>query len=307
MSVNPILASLRNRIVDGEQNALFSWNEELEELYKNGLSIDEVLQYLYFEKPNLQDFMRWVNRDDLKKIVEEPRIDDKNDLEVLSTSELDFFETNGYIILKNAISEEDCLATQKIIWDFLEMNPTDSATWYKSHPMQRGLMVNFFNHAILEKNRNSMRIKRAYEQLYQSDNIYKTIDKVSFNPPVTSQYTFKGSDLHWDVSLQLPIPFRLQGLIYLSDCGANDGAFHCVPGFHKTIEDWLSTVPQGCQPREYALQTLKPMPIVGNTGDMVIWHQALPHCATPNNGKKPRMVQYLTYFKEDYKDQRKWI
>jgi ectoine hydroxylase-related dioxygenase (phytanoyl-CoA dioxygenase family) len=307
MYINPILASLRNRVLEGEKQSTFSWNEELEELYKNGLAIDEVLQYLYFKKPTLEEFIAWVNRDDLKNLSKDITLEKENNSEVFSKSELQFFETNGYIVLKRAISEADCLATQKIIWDFLEMDPTDSATWYKSHPMQRGLMVNFFNDLVLEKNRNSIRIKKAYEQLYQSTKIYKTIDKVSFNPPVTSQYTFKGSSLHWDVSLQLPIPFRLQGLIYLSDCGSNDGAFHCVPGFHKVIEEWLSRVPNDCPPREYALQTLKPVPVVGRAGDMVIWDQVLPHCATPNNGSKPRMVQYLSYFKEDYKDQEKWI
>ena len=97
-------------------------------------------------------------------------------------------------------------STQRIIWEFLGMQPDNPDSWYVSHPMQKGLMVNFFDHPILEKNRSSARIKKAYEQLYQSQQIYKTIDKVSFNPPVTSTYSFKGSSLHWDVSLQQPIP-----------------------------------------------------------------------------------------------------
>ncbi len=86
-------------------------------------------------------------------------------------------------------------------------------------------MVNFSNHPMLQENRMTHKIKKAFEQLYQTDKIYKTIDKVSFNPPISANYSFMGSGLHWDVSLKLPIPFRLQGLIYLSDCGANDGAF----------------------------------------------------------------------------------
>jgi ectoine hydroxylase-related dioxygenase (phytanoyl-CoA dioxygenase family) len=36
--------------------------------------------------------------------------------------------------------------------------------------------------------------------------------------------------------------------------------------------------------------------IPGMAGDMVIWHHALPHAATPNRGERPRIVQYLKYF-----------
>ena len=52
---------------------------------------------------------------------------------------------------------------------------------------------------------------------------------------------------------------------------------------------------------------LKPEPVPGNAGDFVIWHQALPHCATPNHGQTPRMVQYLTFVPEAPEAPREWI
>ena len=302
MSANSVLASLRNRILNGESSASASWTQEVEHLYKNGIGLDEALQYLYFERPSAADFDEWVSQRKAQLIAVATQ--DEN---VLSDGDLQFFEDNGYLVLKNAISKEDCLATQQIIWEFLGMEPDNPDSWYVAHSEQKGLMVNFFEHPILEKNRASARIKKAYEQLYQSKQIYKTIDKVSFNPPITPNYTFKGSDLHWDVSLQQPIPFRLQGLIYLSDCGPKDGAFHCVPGFHNSIADWINQIPKGKEIRTYALETLQPVPITGEAGDMVIWHQALPHCATPNYGTTPRMVQYLTYFEENYTEPTQWI
>lgn len=303
MNSNSMLISLRNRILEGESKATANWSQEVEFLYKNGIGLDEALQYLYFDKPSAEDFEKWIN----KKVVTLISVEDQEEL-VLNEGDLQFFEVNGYLVLKNAITKEDCLATQQIIWEFLGMQLDNPDSWYISHPMQKGLMVNFFDHPILEKNRSSARIKKAYEQLYQSKKIYKTIDKVSFNPPITSNYTFKGSSLHWDVSLQQPIPFRLQGLIYLTDCDFIDGAFHCVPGFHHKIENWIDQeVPKNRHPREYALETLKPIPIIGEAGDMVIWQQSLPHCATPNYDVQPRMVQYLTYFEENYKEPTEWL
>ena len=303
MNKESILISFYNRVKGNALNSEFRWTEEVETLYKKGIALDNVLHFVHFENPSLDEFVNWVQKMESKVEVDV----NKEHADALTAEELLFFEEHGYVVLKNALPLEACIKTQEVIWQFLEMSPDDSATWYNAHPAQRGLMVNFFDHPVLETNRASLRIKKAYEQLYQTSEIYKTIDKISFNPPVTNGYTFKGSSLHWDVSLQLPIPFRLQGLIYLSDCGEADGAFHCVSGFHKKIDTWMSTVPQHKKPRDYALETLVPEPIVANAGDMVIWHQALPHCATPNYGIKPRLVQYLTYYPETYQAQEVWI
>lgn len=303
---NAILVSLRLRILEPELFATLEnppeWTQEVEQLYKKGIGIDEVLQYLYFEKPTLEAFQVWIQHKEAK--VNAIHTEDEA---VLTLEDLQFFETHGYVVLRQALSKETALVTQDVIWEFLQMDPQDSQTWYKVHPEQRGLMVNFFEHPQLEHNRSSAKIRKAFEQLYQSTAIYKSIDKVSFNPPITPNYAFMGSDLHWDVSLQLPIPFRLQGLIYLSDCGPQDGAFHCVPGFHHTISSWMEQLPEGVHPRMHALQTLQPTAILGEAGDMIIWHQALPHCATPNYGAAPRMVQYLTYFGETDQEAEVWI
>ena len=40
------------------------------------------------------------------------------------------------------------------------------------------------------------RVAVFIEPLYQSEAIYKTIDKVSFNAQVTHNHSFNGSDLH---------------------------------------------------------------------------------------------------------------
>jgi len=95
-------------------------------------------------------------------------------------------------------------------------------------------------------------------------------------------------------------------LLYLGDCGASDGAFHCVPGFHQRLPGWLASVPAGVHPRDWAPRDLSPVPIPGEAGDLILWHQALPHCATPNRGASPRMVQYLTYLPQPTDDPRPW-
>jgi len=280
-----------------------TWNNEMKTLYQLGISMEDTLQYLYFEKPDLETFKIWIDTRQKKENIESENLTG----EVLSKEDLQFWNKNGYVIVKNAISKKDCEDTQKAIWDYLKMNPDKKETWYVRHENQKGLMLNFSDHETLNKNRFSPRIKKAYEQLYNSTKIYKTIDKVSFNPPETKDFSFLGSALHWDTSLKQPITFGLQGLLYLTDCGIHDGAFHCVPGFHNQIYRWLDDLEPNENPREKALKTLQPLPITGNAGDFIIWDNRLPHCASPNNGETPRMVQYLTYLPDDYNTSGEWL
>ena len=280
-----------------------NWEREIESLYNLGISMETTLQYLYYEKPDLEDFLLWIEQK--KKTTTPSQSEEVQD--VFTKEDLAFWEKNGFVIIREAIPEKDCIATQKAIQDFLGVKPGDKSTWYLQHEQKKGLMLNFSDHETLNKNRQSLKIRKAYEQLYKSKDIYKTIDKVSFSPPETSNFHFMGNGLHWDVSLKTPIPFALQGLLYLTDCGPDDGAFHCVPGFHNQLETWLEQLSADENPRDKALATLNPVPVAANAGDFIIWDNRLPHCATPNHGKLPRMVQYLTYLPKKYEAAKEWL
>ncbi|UPZ15406.1 phytanoyl-CoA dioxygenase family protein [Flavobacterium humidisoli] len=280
-----------------------NWDSQIKILYQLGIGMEDTLYFLYSEKPDFETFKTWINN---RKRDIASEIEDLTE-NVLSDQDLEFWNRNGYVVVKNAISKEDCEATQKAIWEYLKMNPDEKESWYKRHEEQKGLMLNFSDHETLNRNRFSPKVKKAYEQLYGTTNIYKTIDKVSFNPPETDHFTFLGSPLHWDMSLKKPLTYGLQGLFYLTECRENDGAFHCVPGFHNQIDEWLDKLEPHENPREKALKTLHPKPITGDAGDFIIWHNALPHCATPNKGENPRMVQYLTYLPNDYNAAGEWI
>lgn len=304
MNNEGVLDAFRNDILANKTIQPNEWNLYLQTLYTFGIGLEETLQFLYTSRPDVSDFKDWIDKN--KRIYENPNSELYPD--VLTQEDLDFWNKNGYIVLKNAIAREYCLETQDAIMEFLEASLDNTASWYKSHQAKEGLMVLLTKHFTLERNRTSLKIQKAYRQLYETDKIYLVIDKVSFNPPENSRFNFLGSPLHWDVSLHLPIPFQLQGLLYLTDVKEDSGAFHCVPGFHHQIENWLQNIPKNANPREIAVQELKPIPVLGNAGDFIIWHQALPHCATPNTSNLPRMVQYLTYLPIETKIETKpWI
>lgn len=302
-----ILEKLWNRSVNGfknvEENDTKTWDKEIKTLYELGIGMEDTLQFLYFEKPDFETFKDWISKRQKKDNSDSEDLTDN----VLSEEDLQFWAKNGYVVVKNVISKKECEETEKAVWEYLQMNPDQKESWYNRHEDQKGLMLNFSDHATLNKNRFSPKIKKAYEQLYNTTQIYKTIDKVSFNPPETEDFTFLGSGLHWDTSLKQPITFALQGLLYLTDCTIEDGAFHCVPGFHNEISTWLDNLSPDENPRAKALETLKSEAIIGNAGDFIIWDNRLPHCATANKGKKPRIVQYLTYLPNDFNAAGEWI
>jgi Phytanoyl-CoA dioxygenase (PhyH) len=225
---------------------------------------------------------------------------------ILNEEDLHHWDTNGYVIVRDAVSKEDCRQTINLIYDFLGMKEDDPSTWYQPHPARQGIMVQLFQHPLLEKNRRSPKIRGAYEQLWGRNDLWMNTDRVSFNPPENEKWHFPGPRLHWDVSLELPIPFGLQGLLYLSDTESTQGAFTLVPGFHNKIEDWVRSLPPGTDPRQQDLYKLGAQPIAAKAGDFILWHQALPHGSSANTAARPRIVQYINYLPISAETKENW-
>jgi len=273
-------------------------------LYTLGLGLEQTVKYVYQTVPTFDEFEDWIiettGKPELTKIERFNKVfanADTNHIitEVLTAAELAFWEENGYVILKNTVPRPDCEQAIEAICRFIDIDRYQPETWYKPNPGRQGIMVQLFQDPILEKNRQSDKIRMAYEQLWNRTDIWVSSDRVGFNPPETKSWKFPGPRLHWDVSLQLPIPFGLQGVLYLSDTDANQGALSLVPGFQHRIEDWINSLPPGTDPRKQNLDALGSIPIAASAGDMIIWHQALPHGSSPNTSLKPRFVQYINY------------
>lgn len=285
------------------------------------LSYEPTFQYLLNEGPTFEEFEQWIvqqtgtqpdpniietfNKCALNVYKQPDYLAPTED--ALTTEEWDFWETNGYLIVRNAISPEDCDATIAYMFEQLGIDGNDPATWYNNHSRKQGIMVQLFHNAQMEKNRKSPRIRRVFEQLWQRNDLLPTADRLSFNPPETATYPFQGPDLHWDVSLKMPIPFGTQGILYLSDTASNQGAFTLVPGFQNRIGEWLDSLPEGASPQFEDLHALGSQPIAANAGDLIIWHHALPHGSSPNTSTLPRLVQYINYEPINMEIHEEWI
>lgn len=280
-----------------------------------GLGLKQTLGFLYMTQPSLKQFENWIiataglpsaeTIDAFNAVVSgrnniQP-YNALNDTTALSDDDLAHWNREGYVILRNAVPVADCEAVIETMCHHLGINRTDPSTWYRDHSDILEGMASILQHPTLQKVRSTKKIRAAFEQLWGRKDIWLKTDCAGFNPPETDNYRFMGSPLHWDVSLHPRIPFSTQGILYLSDTAAEQGAFSLVPGFQHKINHWLSSLPEGTNPREEALSTLGSdvKKIAANAGDMIIWQQALPHCATPNKSNKPRFVLYINYLPVD--------
>ena len=224
---------------------------------------------------------------------------------VLSSDDLAFWDEHGYVVLHDAVPRETREAAAQALWDHIGASPDDPDTWYPSN--DHGIMVQYFQHPAFEANRRSPRIHKAFAQLWGTADLWATTDRVGFNAPERPGFKFRGPHLHWDVSLKTPIPIGTQGILYLTDTEPAQGAFTLVPGFQRWGEEWLASLPAGSNPREQDLHALGSKPIGGRAGDLIIWHQALPHGASPNRATRPRLVQYINMFPSRWDEQAEWI
>jgi hypothetical protein len=282
-----------------------------------GLGLLPTYQFLYSQKPDFNSFEQWVIKTAGDRFCNE-KIRQCNDLsdkkttlfttyenEVLTAADLSFWDEFGYVVIKNAISKEDCSASCKAIWNFLEMDAQIKDTWYQSGKNVQGIMVPLYRDAALDKNRNSATIKRAFEQLWKQNDLIAVTDKCGFNPPETDKFRYRGIGLHWDVSLATPISFGTQGILYLTDTATHQGALTLIPGFHKTIESWLATL--DTDPRETDFSNFRQLPIAANAGDFIIWNHKLPHSSSANRSNSPRLVQYINWVAPFQQKQEVWI
>ena len=226
---------------------------------------------------------------------------------VLSDEDLEFWADNGYIIVRQAVSEAQAHCTADALWRHVGLDPEDSDGWDPDR--LHSMMVEIYHHQTLWDNRQAPRVYEAFRQLWGHDALWVSLDRASLSLP-SRDPSVKEPLLHWDIDLhRLPLEFALQGILYLTDTAEDQGAFMCVPGFHKEVEGWLAKLPWWARlrtrltwraiqridwPYRQDLETLGSRRIAARAGDLIIWHRALPHVASRNRSAKPRLGQYIT-------------
>jgi Phytanoyl-CoA dioxygenase (PhyH) len=289
------------------------WIREQTLIWGLGLGLHETMQFLSVSSPSLEELERWIlerNGGSLDSArvarlnaaltgqdARDPEIENAPD--VLTREDLASWDERGYVILHDAVPLENCRAAEEAIWQSIGGDPYAPSTWYEKRE-DATIWIPLIHHPALDANRRLLRIRKAFAQLWKRNDIWISVDKGGFNPPETAHWKFPGPHLHWDVSLAPLVPFGMQGILYLTDTAADQGAFRCVPGFHRKLNDWLRSLPPEVDPRKQNLESFGALPIAGRAGDLIVWRQELPHGSSPNRTAKPRIVQYISGHPSDW-------
>jgi phytanoyl-CoA dioxygenase PhyH len=273
------------------------------------LNLLETQQFLRFVRPDFDSFEQWILeknggsiekswlvrlRDALNGKTANSPVGDLENIIGLTAEELAFWDEHGYVIVHDAVTAEHRDAAAAAIYERLNADPTKPETWYGHEEGRNGIWLALLRHPSLRANRNSPRLVKAFAQLWGREDLWATVDQCGFNPPENEEWRFPGPHLHWDMTLAPPHCFGIQGILYLTDTAADQGAFCCIPGFQRQLEPWLKSLAPSENPREAILEYPGVTPIAGKAGDLVLWHHALPHGSSPNRSRLPRVVQYIS-------------
>lgn len=236
-------------------------------------------------------------------------------LRVLSEDDWTFWKENGYIIIPDAVPEENVRAARDLIWKFEEKDPDDSETWYR--PPRREIemtelinsgMVELYNHQVLWNNRQHPKVYNAFVDIWGTEKLWVSIDRVNLNFPVKEDFEFRGF-IHWDINTSLnPRPVNVQGVLALSDTDDKTGGFQCIPELYRNFDEWVNDQPKDRNPFQPDTTGFEITKVNMKAGDLLIFNSMLPHGIRPNHSERPRIAQYLsmTPAEEENEELREW-
>ncbi|WP_337040998.1 phytanoyl-CoA dioxygenase family protein [Emticicia sp. 17c] len=238
-------------------------------------------------------------------------------LRVLSEEDWNFWITNGYIIIKNAVPREQALATAKFIWEFEEKEADKPETWYTAPRADMQMkeligsgMVEVYNNQHLWNNRQMQRVYDAFVDIWGTEKLWVTIDRANLNFPLRPQDEFKGF-IHWDYDPETK-PQNVQGVLALADqTDENMGGFQCIPELFRTYDTWKLTQPADrnrFRPDVTGFED-KIVKVKLEAGDLLIFNSSQPHGIRPNrSADKVRIAQYISMMpaEEENEALRQW-
>jgi hypothetical protein len=220
-------------------------------------------------------------------------------LRVLSDDDWAHWVRRGYVVIRQAVPEDNVRRLTDALWDFEDMKPDDPGTWYSPHPGNLRLpghsgLVEIYNHQAMWDNRQTQRVYDAFVDIWDTAHLWVMIDFANVNPPNRGPREFDGF-IHWDVDTsRLPLPNSCQGVLSLTEGDDEIGGFQCVPGIFEIFDQWLRAQPPDRDPYTPDISGFSVTTVAVRPGDLIIFNSLLPHGVRPNRSlDRVRMAQYV--------------
>lgn len=223
-------------------------------------------------------------------------------LRVLSDNDWEHWITKGYVVVRQAVPQDQATALIDVLWDFEEKDPNNPITWdaperrpHVRKELNNAGMVEIYHHQTLWDNRQTPRIYDAFVDIWDREDLWVTIDRANLNVPKKNA-TSKDGFIHWDVNTSLdPLPIGVQGVLSLDVQDDETGGFQCAPYLFENFEDWVKTQPSDRNPLLPDMDGIERENISLAPGDLMIFNSLLAHGVRPNTSKnRVRLAQYIS-------------
>jgi Phytanoyl-CoA dioxygenase (PhyH) len=231
-------------------------------------------------------------------------IQKKLPLRVLSLGDWEHWTTWGYVVIRNAVPQENVERLKSVVWEFQEMDPSDTSTWNKSQVHDYKLpeinntgMVEIYNHQFLWDNRQHPRVYDVFVDIWDREDLWVTIDRANLNTPNVGARKTPGF-IHWDSdTTEVPLPINVQGVLALSATDPDVGGFQCVPELFRRFDEWIADQPPVRDPYHPDVAGFEVKFVPMQPGDLLIFNTLLAHGIKPNKTEdRVRMAQYISMY-----------
>lgn len=207
-------------------------------------------------------------------------------------------ERDGYVVVPNVLPTHACDAVVADIWRHTGADPHDRESWYKPGIVASTGMVEMYHYQSMWTNRQDKRVHDVFSAILGTEKLWVSLDRVNLKPPADPrhpEHDHKGF-IHWDVDVtKYPhVPFRVQGVLALTDTDDRMGGFQCVPALFRDLAAWLPRQPADRNPRVPDMTGYHITKVPMHAGDLVIWSTLTPHGNGHNVDDRPRLAQYIT-------------
>ncbi len=223
-------------------------------------------------------------------------------LRVLSEQDFQHWQTFGFVVVREAVPQDNVRRLVEFLCEFQEMDPGKPETWsggqLRTHAMKElnnSGMVEVYNHQYLWDNRQHQRVYDAFVDIWDDERLWVTIDRANLNTPNRSGRAFSGF-IHTDVDTTIePLPINVQGVLSLVNVDEKTGGFQCVPELFQTFDEWKKSQPAQRDGFKPDISGFEVYPVPMQAGDLLIFNSLLAHGIRPNmSGNKVRMAQYIS-------------
>ena len=198
-------------------------------------------------------------------------------------------ERVGYTRVRGVIESPLLERVLAALPEVSRVNLADPSTWY-----EYGGVIPVHHHQSLWDIRQHPRLHQAFSELWQTEKLWVTMDRIGFVPPYRAGDA--GPRMHWDGDPRLSVT-NYQAIVYLSDATPERAPFCALPHIYQNLAAWLADKPPEWTHRGVDLSREELTPVPGEAGDLVIWNAKLPHGPGWNHSPVPRLMQAVSMFR----------